>query len=433
MATHNTPAVKYSYRKIEFTEALVDHVFAYLSAVTKVRFHRSDNLPDLVNARLPAIPDTAKILIDSGKTMIRRGDSILDALDFDPVELLAKKLSLSLQSGPYAGQPLKPSPPNEMNMSEIIKLFLRTLARADLIPPESSHKALWPEHCKFALAVSHDIDIIRRSTLGSVRLLFDRSLPGGFRAFLDSAGAILPGKRNPYDCVSQWSKLENAYGINSTYFIFCGPRRHRFDPVYDLGMASKALSDIKSNGSEIALHSSIGCYHGDFIAESKKGLDEFTSAVSLGIRPHYLSAFFPEFWNSSALAGFKYSSSLGFDNDIGYFKGIDMPIIPFDKACDKSHEIVEFPIAIMECGLIGKQRADSDEVFHRGMNLIDRASENCSLVVLDWHQRTLYERDYPHWGSLFLRLIEHARSRGGGFIKMPETADRLLTRFKGLE
>ncbi len=126
----------------------------------------------------------------------------------------------------------------------------------------------------------------------------------------------------------------------------------------------------------------------------------------LGIRPHYLSAYLPEFWQAAADIDFEYSSTLGFDDAIGYVRGIDLPFYPFDTTNERPLPILEIPIAIMDCGLIGSSDANSPEIFSMGVKLIDRVAEGGGLIVLDWHQRTLYNRDYPGWGELFRKLIE---------------------------
>ena len=80
-----------------------------------------------------------------------------------------------------------------------------------------------------------------------------------------------------------------------------------------------------------------------------------------GVRPHYLSVSLPEYWRKSAELGFEYSSCLGFDEEIGFYRGIDLPFMPFDADNDTPLEIVEIPIAVMDCGLINDNYKNMEE------------------------------------------------------------------------
>ena len=152
-------------------------------------------------------------------------------------------------------------------------------------------------------------------------------------------------------------------------------------------------------------------------------LEAATQTNLMGLRPHYLSAFYPEYWQAAAGAGFTYSSALGFDQDIGFWDGIDLPYYPFDQSNDKAIDLLEIPIAIMDCGLIGEQSAESEKALERAMRLIDQASATGGLIVLDWHQRTFYNRDYPGWRELFTKIVRYGKGKGAQFYRLEEIAD----------
>jgi hypothetical protein len=211
-------------------------------------------------------------------------------------------------------------------------------------------------------------------------------------------------------------------GVKSTYFVFDGRRRHRLDPKYKLDLLSSSFIKLIQNHMEIAIHTSVECFSGKGISQSKSSIEDCARIVLTGLRPHYLSAFFPEYWLAAADAGFAYSSVLGFDSDIGYWDGIDLPFYPFNSAGDESIPILEIPISVMDCGLIGDQPADSSRVFERAMGIVDRAASTGGLIVLDWHQRTFYNRDYPGWVELFAKIVRYAGGKGACFLKLNEIA-----------
>jgi peptidoglycan/xylan/chitin deacetylase (PgdA/CDA1 family) len=281
------------------------------------------------------------------------------------------------------------------------------------------------------VAVTHDADIIRRSVRGSIKLLFRRDVPGGIKGLFDSIKSLSGLGKNPYDRIAEWIDLEKRSGIKSTFFIFPGNRINKNDPKYRLDGLKKSVAYIKENCFELGLHTGIECYRGESIAKSKELLVQDSGVSVCGIRPHYLSAALPEYWRAAAGNGFAYSSCLGFDEEIGFHQGIDLPFIPFDAENNVSLDIVEIPIAVMDCGLIRDFSSNHAESLENGKKIIDRVKSVRGILVLDWHQRTMYNTDYPGWVGQFFELINYARSEGAYFISLGETADLLKSRMAG--
>lgn len=427
--------ITYSYRNKSLSQAAVKHAFRYLSTLIGVQFVENTELPGIIVVDNGAIPDSARLTfsIEKGipaKSLIK--DKIsgkwLTALNYDPIETVALKLSFKGKLGPYSHKAATPSGPVEMTLSSVVTDFCRALCQADLLETQPKAIAIWPGSSKFAMAVTHDIDIPRRTVAGSLRLLYRRDLPGGFGAFADSLKAAAGLGTNPYDAIGYWIELERELSVKSTYFIFDGLRRHSFDPKYKPEIID--FEKLRQSEFEIALHTSIECFSGKGIAEAKSRL-ELTAQINLtGLRPHYLSAFYPEYWQAASDAGFAYSSALGFDQDIGFWDGIDLPVYPFDQSNDKEINLLEIPIAIMDCGLIGGQPAESEKALERGMRLIDQASATGGLIVLDWHQRTFYNRDYPGWRELFTKIVCYGKGKGAQFYRMDEIAELFNKSFR---
>jgi hypothetical protein len=432
MGPHKKSIIRYHFAGNKYSPELVSHVFGYLSALADYLFVADNDSPDILLGNRDEISPGACIICRHDETLVRNRVGYEKLLDYDPIDKIARRLTLTIRSGPYSENNPTSSPEKELLLSEVIADLFDLLARTGLSRGLSDRISLWPNDRPFCVAITHDVDIIRRSLPGSVRLLLNRQVPGGFGGLVDSGKSFLLNTRNPYDRLSEWLDIGKKRGLKSTIFVFSGARQHRADPIYHLSMLAKDFEKIRTDGFEIAYHSSIGCHLGDGMSEGKSQLEMISGTNVAGIRPHYLSAAFPEYWRSAAEMGITYSSSFGFAETIGFIEGIDLPIIPFDLANNKPLGIVEIPIAIMDCGLIGKDRAGSAVVFDRARSLIDRSSRSGGLIVLDWHERTLYERDYPGWGELCIRLIDYSLEKGAHFGKMHEIADRIMTRYKGL-
>jgi hypothetical protein len=425
--------VKYRYVNRRFSPNAIRHAFAYISAVTGIRFTPSISDAELWRSDHGPIPNSARLLVGEHSIYQERGEptdksDIISSrmiVEDDPVEKIIDMLCLAVKMGPFSGSESANPKPNKLSLSSLISDLVKSLAAAGVIARKSHEITLWPDGRRFAVAVTHDVDIARRSVKGSIRLLWKRLPPGRFKGLIDSVRSYFGNQGNPYDKISEWIKIENDLGIKSTFFLFAGPRRHRDDPKYKLDELSHSIDDIRRNGFELALHSGIMCDEGESLADSRSELEKHSGFSRVGLRPHYLSAHLPEYWGSAAESGFSYSSCLGFDDAIGHLDGIDLPFVPFDREKDTAIDLVEIPIAIMDSGLIRNESAESDEVISRGEDLIDMTAESGGMIVLDWHQRTLYNPDYPGWGELFRKITDYALRKGAYSATMEQISSLL--------
>ncbi|UCE66078.1 MAG: hypothetical protein JSU85_14695 [Candidatus Zixiibacteriota bacterium] len=426
--------IKYWYKNEKLTGAASDHVFRYLSAFSDYKFVEDKDTPVIWRDTESKAPASARVILSNE---IEKGDSLNAPagdngnclyISPDPIERIFEKISIKTTVGPYSDSEHRPDDFPEESLGGMIKSFFNHLKENDIIQSSEGDFSLWPRGYSFALAVTHDVDMIRRSVLGSVRLLFKRDVPGGFKGLLDSVKSFLGLAGNPYDGITDWIDHEKRIGLKSTFFVFPGNRNNKNDPKYKINQLKKSIEDIKKSGFELGLHSGIECYKGDSITESKEILSQSTRISISGIRPHYLSASLPEYWRAAAENGFEYSSCLGFDEEIGFYQGIDLPFMPFDKDNNAGLGIVEIPIAIMDCGLIENDPLNYAELSGHAKKLINRVKDARGILVLDWHQRTMYNVDYPGWAEIFFDLIDYARNEAAYFISPGETARHLKSK-----
>jgi len=387
--------IKYHYNNKKLSNAAAGHIFRYLSAMGGCRFvedresavvWRDDEQSDLPATALISLGDGES---DSGSSNRSRYVSP------DPIEKIYNKISLRVTLGPYSGERHRPDNRLEVSLGGTILDLFEKLRNAGVIDFNENTLSLWPGNHKFALALTHDVDIVRRSVPGSVRLLFKRDVPGGLDGLIDSFKSITGTARNPYDKIREWIDRENKYDIRSTFFVFPGNRKNRNDPKYRPDMLKGSLDYIVENNCQLALHTSIECHRGENMEKSRELLDRAAGVAVRGIRAHYLSASMPEYWGRAAELNFAYSSCLGFDEEVGFYQGIDLPFMPFDGEKDTSLNIVEIPIGIMDCGLINSDYKDINESLDSGKKIVDRVKKAAGILVLDWHQRTMYNTDYP--------------------------------------
>lgn len=434
----HTEILKYWYSSHEFSSRAVDHAFKYVSAVTGLRFIKDRSGPLIWRSDDEPAPESVILDLGRGNAIKEFGESYstsgtahpANTLEGDPIEEIIKRLSLKAMIGPVSEEISTERKTDVPRLSRLVTSLADRFSGVGMIEPGTRGMNLWPDRGKFAVAVTHDVDIARRSVTGSFRLLWHKDPPGRFKGLVDSIKSVFGG-RNPYDKIPEWLTVERDLGIRSTFFVFAESRAHKYDPKYRLSDLSNSKDQILRNGFELALHSGIASHSGDNLSVARSRLEDFAEDDIAGLRPHYLSAHLPEYWRAAAESGFAYTSCLGFDNKIGYFEGIDLPFIPFDAENDSAVDIVEIPIAVMDCGLVGNDSADLDYVFDRARDIFDSAESTGGLVVLDWHQRTLYDPDYPGWGRLFKKLVEYARGKRACFMTMREISTLLKERMAG--
>jgi hypothetical protein len=426
--------IKYWYNNDNLDKAASDHVFRYLSALGDCKFVEDRDQPviwrDDENSARSSVKAILSRVSESKDSPDVPGERIKNVIYIspDPIETISEKISINTVYGPYSEIKIRPENSLRESLGRIVKEFFKQLAANDIIPSNAIDISLWPSGHNFAVAVTHDVDIPYRSVRGSFKLLFKRDVPGGLKGLFDSIRSAIGLARNPYDRIGEWVGYENEKKIKSTFFVFAGRRKSKNDPKYAINKLKRSIDLMAKSGYELGLHSGIECYNGDGLKESSELIQAKTGMTVTGIRPHYLSASLPGYWRSAAENGFEYSSCLGFDEDIGFYRGIDLPFVPFDGDNQTVLDIVEIPIAIMDCGLISEDADGHEESLDAGKKLLDRVKSAGGILVLDWHQRTLYNADYPGWAEVFFGLIDYARDKGAYFTTLGEAARLLKSR-----
>ncbi len=280
---------------------------------------------------------------------------------------------------------------------------------------------LWPKGKRFAVALSHDVDIPRKTIPGSLRIFFNQLL--GNRE-LEGAGAFsqlgsvvdllrekLRGGENPYWNFSKWTQLENGYGFKSCFYLFCQKRGEAKDPKYDLRTDRSLREAVKKfllSGFEVGLHGSFkSAKEISTLKEEKSLLEGLFDVDEVGIRLHYLKIEVASSWRIQEEAGLVYDTTLGYPDEVGFRCGLAFPFRPYDLEREKRLNILELPLSIMDGAVFGKGRKDEGEVLSRCLQLLERVERGKGLAVILWHQRSWYERDFPGWRWVYEQILSY--------------------------
>jgi hypothetical protein len=170
---------------------------------------------------------------------------------------------------------------------------------------------------------------------------------------------------------------------------------------------------MKQRGFEIGLHSSYESRGSSaLLKEEKERLEEVIGADCLGIRHHAWHIGNPpwETLHMHTLAGFKYDSSIAFNDEPGYRLGVALPFHPWYEA--EPLDMIEVPVGIMDGALFYQEGMNVDRAIAIISSAIDSLKIHKGVMAIDWHNYTSYpgNRQYRMWGDTYLELLKLLRS-----------------------
>ena len=272
----------------------------------------------------------------------------------------------------------------------------------------------------FTVCLSHDVDNIKKRHQYVTKFL---SNPAGQIKSLASSN-------EPYWNFETIQKIENTYGVKSTFFFICQEYQSNiFKTIYDNKKAARyditspklvnIIRDLDEKGWEIGVHGSFGSHDNiDFLSSEKKILEKIVGHEIQGIRQHYLNLSIPLTWQKQKEAGFSYDCSFGFNNKIGFKQNLFYPFNPLDS------DFLVIPVSLMDTVLFHYHT--SEKYWDICKNLVDDCISNHSILNIIWHQESFSEIDFPGYTEFYRKLIEYCISKGAKFSTSGEVAEHIL-------
>jgi len=275
----------------------------------------------------------------------------------------------------------------------------------------------------FAVCMTHDVDYLRKWTLGIVyRELVQYFLLGRedrdfgkrlsrLRAFLKALSA----KDDPYRCsIRRILTLEEESGVHSTFYVKSGATS-RHDVSYRLndGYGREFLNALKAGGHEVGLHPSYNAFIEERKMKVEKGTLEGALQVKpVGVRQHFLRFRIPETWKVQAQLGFVHDATLGFSDHEGFRAAICHPFRPYDIDNDDAIPIWEIPLLAMDGTFQSYRKKSAEESVEIIENLIRTVKKYHGVGVLLFHNTCYDELDYPGWGRVFEESLRFSLEEG---------------------
>ena len=304
-------------------------------------------------------------------------------------------------------------------------------------------KPAWPNGKQFAVCLTHDVDAVSSYSLKqSLRpiqkhlLNGDRSLPNVkafLRAGIDLARA--KGKKDPLHFYERWLEVEKEVGSRSTFFFWPGwssvTKHHHTDCPYELFdsvvfdnqqcTVVEMIREIDRQGWEIGLHPSWYSFNdADELKRQKESLEQALGKKVNSIRQHFLHYDIRVTPAIHVEAGFKYDSTLGFNDNIGFRFGTCYPWNLFDLESKKELPILEIPLILQDVAMLNKSkgmRIDSKMALRYMVQIAGEVEKVGGVLTLLWHPNEIIN---PESWMLYLKILNYLREKNAWITSLKE-------------
>lgn len=272
---------------------------------------------------------------------------------------------------------------------------------------EQGLQVRYPEGKPFAVCLTHDIDNVRYNLWHwayEIALALRRRRAG-------TAGKLilhrLSRRINPLWNFARTMELEARYGAKSTFF-FLALDRGEEDFSFRIGELTDLLREISRRGWEVGLHGGHKAWRDrDALRRQKDRLEHALGQEVTGYRNHYLRFSTPTTWRLLAEAGFAYDSTFGYADCVGFRNGMCHPFRPFDFDRGQSLDILEIPLAIMDCTLDAYMHLDERQAWTQVTMLVDTVERYSGVLTVLWHNTHLMDEKL----KFYERLLAYAAGK----------------------
>ena len=297
---------------------------------------------------------------------------------------------------------------------------------------------------RFALALTHDVDDVRRWSPRDY-------LVGGKRTALalrhrDLATARLeagdlgraatratPYGDDPYWVFPEILRREHELGGSSTFYVLAShghPTDGERPELYQRRLPA-VLRTVRTAGREVGLHGN----HRDgreleALLDDRNALAELTGAPVDGMRLHYLKCTYHETLPLLDRAGFVYDTSLAYAESEGPRCGFSFPFHPYDLRADRPLDLIELPLLVMDSTLLERKYRglSADEACKVALGALEKLRDAGGAAAVLWHHNRFHRHLGRGYGDVYWDLLYWARAEGGALLSAGDLVPRYRER-----
>lgn len=275
--------------------------------------------------------------------------------------------------------------------------------------------APWPEGRRWAIAMTHDIDVVAGwplFTLLRVTELLRKGRLGDVARVVGAAAGSAFG--DPVtDALLAILAAEARHGLPATWFALVGDptldRWRQGDVTYRIESpkSRRLLEAIAKAGHEIGLHGSMRTGSSpDRFAEERERLGQVTGTPPQGVRQHFLKMHPGDTQRGMQAAGFSYDATYGFSGRNGFRLGVADTVVGWDVDTASTTTLEEVPLHWMDRALSKYQGVeDPNALVDDGLALAEVARAEEGLWVGLWHPNLVPALGYPGAPEAFDRML----------------------------
>ncbi|QNH60822.1 DUF7033 domain-containing protein [Hymenobacter sediminicola] len=272
----------------------------------------------------------------------------------------------------------------------------------------------WAAGAPFATFVTHDIDELRSAWKVPAKAALQR------RDWLGFGQQIWRHLTQPdaWDNLEIVHKTVTGYGAKSTFFMLPEHKKASNgtpNADYAMPMVRKRVTELARNGSELAVHGSIGTATNPQQLQQQRAQLPGTVA---GVRFHYLGwepRITPTMLDSQL---FKYDTTLGFAEHFGFRNSYCRPFHPFDFTRRLACTFLEIPLNVMDATLHHPNylQLAPDEILPALMPMFQEIERFGGVCTLLWHNDHFDPANATTGPRQFAELMQYLRSRNTAFV-----------------
>jgi len=276
---------------------------------------------------------------------------------------------------------------------------------------ENGLKVELPDEKRFGVCLTHDIDDIYPPFHHTLLSMLHSVKGADLDQLKKHSLWRFSGKHeSPYLNFREIMDIEEEYGAKSSFYFLTAekdPRRFR----YNIEDAGAYMGEIVDRGWEVGLHGGYYSYDNyEEMVREKQRLESVLGRPVIGFRNHYLRMKINQSWKMLSKAGFKYDTTLGFNNVVGFRNGMCHPFRPYDTEEDRALDILEIPLNIMDIALF--EYADSfSHAWEMAKQILDTGAKYNGVITVLWHNNIFSSPNLKDWKKLYVKILDYCNQK----------------------
>jgi len=280
---------------------------------------------------------------------------------------------------------------------------------------ENGLKVNYPDNKKFAVCLTHDIDDVNFPIVSISKKVIKtlsqhqlgKSMAEAMSSFINLLLSTVDKKRNPARNLTRIMDLENKYGAKSSFYFLLSDETTRFGGC-KIERLKKDLKTIVDAGWEVGLHGGFKAYIDlDEMKKTKKRLENVIGKEVIGYRNHYLLFKVPTTWELLKEAGFKYDTTFGYADCVGFRNGMCHPFQPFNLKTNRYIDIWEIPLNIMDTTFDTYMKFDKQTSWEITKRLIDTVERYKGVITILWHNIYMF----GEMGEFYEKILRYCHEK----------------------